>query len=821
MNSKINVEIRIKPSIENTIDSNSKSLTVGTKTYNFDKVHLTTSQKQLYTSSIEPLLSKFIEGYNCSVLAYGQTGSGKTYTMGISELDTSGIVPQSLEYLFKNLNEKSLTCTFIEIYNEEVIDLLSSHKVPLSLREIKGEVHVAGANEVNLNSVEEGLDVLRRGCRERTTKSTKMNSQSSRSHAIFTLFLRRESRGLFISSKFSFVDLAGSERLKRTLCIGERARESISINSGLLALGNVISALYKKAKHVPFRDSKLTRILHSCLNGHVLMIACISSSQSDMNETHNTLKYANRAASIQTATKLNVEVDNTKMAVILLKKEISKLKTENQILKSRIQTTKHANIEGLIRENRLLKSQIENIKYDTLIDEKNEDLAQEILKHPFVQNLINDNQKLTEEVERLKGEVNGIIDVNKSPPYPKVSPLSLTNRPKVISPPYQNELKNTPILSKAISPILCKEISPSCSKAISPPCSKAISPLCSPPFTKPIPKAPLIPKDPACLKTTSPVLKIPPRIKTSPSEKISWNPSKQRKVTFKLEDQHNRRTLFTPRKEKVELNTDIIRSIGGYTAQFMAIRDDHLIFSSLDNKVRIWKERIEDLFTDTGIRHLISDSNIFYTTRTILKQFDHRGLCMPVYAYKSEINCINKIQTKIYTGHEDGTLNVLDLRNMQIESIKLHTGSIFCIENINDKIFTGSRDHSVKSISHGIVTLSPPHCDSVISLLNYKGDLVSLGRDSSIRRWSNNKLIRTVNNSHSTNLKTGVPLENYFVTGDKGGLLKFWDFHKSNMFAVGQLDMNNPINCICRSGEGFYVGTSRKNISYIVGEYLI
>ncbi|EOB12722.1 kinesin-like protein, partial [Nosema bombycis CQ1] len=553
MNSKINVEIRIKPSIENTIDSNSKSLTVGTKTYNFDKVHLTTSQKQLYTSSIEPLLSKFIEGYNCSVLAYGQTGSGKTYTMGISELDTSGIVPQSLEYLFRNLNEKSLTCTFIEIYNEEVIDLLSSHKVPLSLREIKGEVHVAGANEVNLNSVEEGLDVLRRGCRERTTKSTKMNSQSSRSHAIFTLFLRRESRGLFISSKFSFVDLAGSERLKRTLCIGERARESISINSGLLALGNVISALYKKAKHVPFRDSKLTRILHSCLNGHVLMIACISSSQSDMNETHNTLKYANRAASIQTATKLNVEVDNTKMVVILLKKEISKLKTENQILKSRIQTTKHANVEGLIRENRLLKSQIENIKYDTLIDEKNEDLAQEILKHPFVQNLINDNQKLTEEVERLKGEVKDKA-MDKSPPCPKVSPLSLTNRPKVISPSYQNELKNTPILSKATSPS------------------------CSPPFTKPIPKAPLTSKDPACLRTTSPVLNTPPRSKTSPSEKISWNPSKQRKVTFKLEDQHNRRTLFTPRKEKVELNTDIIRSIEGYTAQFMAIRDDHLIF---------------------------------------------------------------------------------------------------------------------------------------------------------------------------------------------------------------------------------------------------
>lgn len=833
---KINVEIRIKPSVENHIDSTETTVSVGTKTYNFHKIHLTTSQKQLYKNSVEPLLSKFIQGYNCSVLAYGQTGSGKTYTMGISDSDTSGMVPQALEYLFSQ--GQCLSCTFIEIYNEDVIDLLSTHKVPLSLREIKGEIHIAGAMELDLKSVDEGLDVLRRGCLERTTKSTKMNSQSSRSHAIFTIYLKKEIDGKFVSSKFSFVDLAGSERLKRTMCIGERARESISINSGLLALGNVISALYKKSKHVPFRDSKLTRILQSCLNGFVLMIACISSNQTDISETHNTLKYANRAASIQTTVKLNVEVDNSRMATILLKKEIAKLKNENQILKERIRKAEHANVEELVRENRHLKSQIDNFKYQDNLNEKSEDLAQEIMKHPFVQNLINDNQKLCDEIEALRGQEKGHIkfyskkEVEEEEnmtniatqkeilPLQRNSPLQVSSSTQQISSHIKNELK-------ASSPIQIPSSDSNPERTVVVGLnSLEIFPQTSTKRQEDYDneKCKKIKADDSPTDKRMSMSKVADSGQKSNEQKISWNnlsKKHNKKVTFNLEEPVNKRLLFTPRKDRVELNTDIVRFIEGYTPQSMVIHKGNLVFSSLDNKVRVWKDRVEDLFTDSGVRHLESSDVIYYTTRTILKQFDSRAVCRPIHAYIGEISCIKKIDNKIYTGHDDGTLNILDLRNMQIESIKLHNGSIFSIEKVNDTIFTGSRDHSVKSFSHGIVALSPPHCDSVVSLLSYKGDLVSLGRDSSIRRWHGSKLIRTISNSHCTSLKTGVSLEDTFVTGDKSGLLKFWDFHKSNLFTVGELNMNNPINCMCSSKEGFYVGTSRKNISFVVPRYII
>ncbi|KAF9762804.1 Kinesin-like protein KIF21B [Nosema granulosis] len=845
---KINVEIRIKPSIENYIDTTETAVSVGTKTYSFHKIHLTTSQRQLFVNSVQPLLGRFMQGYNCSVLAYGQTGSGKTYTMGISDSDTSGMVPQALEYLFSQ--KMSLSCTFIEVYNEDVIDLLSTHKVALSLREIKGEVHIAGATEVDIQSVDEGLEVLRRGCLERTTKSTKMNSQSSRSHAIFTIFLKKEIEGRYVSSKFSFVDLAGSERLKRTMCIGERARESISINSGLLALGNVISALYKKSKHVPFRDSKLTRILHSCLNGYVLMIACISSSQSDISETHNTLKYANRAASIQTTVRMNIEVDNSRMAVLLLKKEISKLKNENQILKERIRKAEHANVEELMRENRMLRSQIDNFKYYNVVNdaenEKNEDLAQEILKHPFVQNLINDNQKLTEELmgnkENILKEGNkaverrefvecdnlesrkcieeqklissdsnpertvevGLNSLEMIPKRKKESPKEMSLKemsPKEMSPKEMSYKEKSP---KEMS---LKEMSP---KEMS---YKEKSPKEKSPKEKNL--------EEKNLEEMSPKEKIPTITNSMKQDLITWNNLPKKKVTFKLEESTNRRALFTPRKDRVEMNTDIVRYVEGYSPQSMVDYKGDLVFSSLDSKVRVWRDRVQDLFMDPGVRHLDSSDLIYYTTRTILKQFDHRSVCRPIHAYSAEISCIKVVDHKIYTGHEDGSLNILDLRSMQIESIKPHSGTIFCIGEVNGTIFTGSRDHSVKSISHGIVALSPPHCDSVVSLLAYKGDLVSLGRDSSIRRWQGSRLLRTINKAHCTSLKTAVSLEDAFVTGDKSGLLKFWDFHKSNLFTVGELNMNNPINCMCKSKDGFYVGTSRKNISFVVAKYIL
>lgn len=184
--------------------------------------------------------------------------------------------------------------------------------------------------------------MLQQGALARTTASTKMNDLSSRSHAVFTLFIRRqhvlESKNDFtendletLTSKFHFVDLAGSERLKRTLATGERAREGISINCGLLALGNCISALGDKSKrvsHVPYRDSKLTRLLQDSLGGNsqTLMIACISPSDRDFMETLNTLKYANRARNIKN--KVQINQDQSSRTVSVLRREIAALQLE-------------------------------------------------------------------------------------------------------------------------------------------------------------------------------------------------------------------------------------------------------------------------------------------------------------------------------------------------------------------------------------------------------------------------------------------------------------------------------------------------------------
>lgn len=215
-----------------------------------------------------------------------------------------------------------------------------------------GGIHIKGVTMRPVTSAEEALQCLRLGALSRTTASTQMNSSSSRSHAIFTLHIKQqrlvviensltESRDdndinaanefEMLSAKFHFVDLAGSERLKRTGATGERAKEGISINCGLLALGNVISALgdmSKRALHVPYRDSKLTRLLQDSLGGNsqTVMIACISPSDRDFMETLNTLKYANRARNIKN--KIMINQDKSSRTITTLKQQIVQLQLE-------------------------------------------------------------------------------------------------------------------------------------------------------------------------------------------------------------------------------------------------------------------------------------------------------------------------------------------------------------------------------------------------------------------------------------------------------------------------------------------------------------
>ncbi|PWA14672.1 hypothetical protein CCH79_00014381 [Gambusia affinis] len=299
------------------------------KAFTFDHVFdMDTQQGTIYTHCTERLIEGCFEGYNATIFAYGQTGSGKTYTMGtgfdvnIGD-DEQGIIPRAIHHLFRGMEERRQAATeqgrpvpefkinaqFLELYNEEVLDLFDATRDLEARRQrsnikihedANGGIYTVGVTTRTVTSAAEMMQCLKLGALSRTTASTQMNVQSSRSHAIFTIHLcqvrvcspdnndnvtnNRLANDSEIdefetlTAKFHFVDLAGSERLKRTGATGDRAKEGISINCGLLALGNVISALgdrSKRSTHVPYRDSKLTRLLQDSLGGNSQQISAL------------------------------------------------------------------------------------------------------------------------------------------------------------------------------------------------------------------------------------------------------------------------------------------------------------------------------------------------------------------------------------------------------------------------------------------------------------------------------------------------------------------------------------------------------------------
>ncbi|KPJ18051.1 Chromosome-associated kinesin KIF4 [Papilio machaon] len=296
-------------------------------TYNYVfPQHIT--QQEFYDTAVKGLIRKLFQGYNVTILAYGQTGSGKTYTMGTnysgSEGDSTnlGVIPQAVADIFDfiDVNENKftfkVTVSFMELYQEQCYDLLSGkergHSVIDIREDINKGVHLPGITELPVTSTAETMMVLEKGSIGRVTGSTAMNQASSRSHAVFTIMVAKESKtdkNLATTSKFHFVDLAGSERIKKTKASGERLREGVKINQGLLALGNVISALGDGTNRsfISYRDSKLTRLLQDSLGGNSLtmMVACVSPADYNLDETVSTLRYADRARRIRNKPVIN------------------------------------------------------------------------------------------------------------------------------------------------------------------------------------------------------------------------------------------------------------------------------------------------------------------------------------------------------------------------------------------------------------------------------------------------------------------------------------------------------------------------------------
>nr|XP_051713964.1 kinesin-like protein KIF17 [Oryctolagus cuniculus] len=293
------------------------------KQFTFDGAYHTDHvTEQIYNEIAYPLVEGVTEGYNGTIFAYGQTGSGKSFTMqGLPEPPSQrGIIPRAFEHVFESVqcaeNTKFLVrASYLEIYNEDVRDLLGANtKQKLELKEHpeKG-VYVKGLSMHTVHSVAQCERVMETGWKNRSVGYTLMNKDSSRSHSIFTISIEiyavdERGKDHLRAGKLNLVDLAGSERQSKTGATGERLKEATKINLSLSALGNVISALVDgRCRHIPYRDSKLTRLLQDSLGGNTktLMVACLSPADNNYDESLSTLRYANRAKNIKNKPRIN------------------------------------------------------------------------------------------------------------------------------------------------------------------------------------------------------------------------------------------------------------------------------------------------------------------------------------------------------------------------------------------------------------------------------------------------------------------------------------------------------------------------------------
>lgn len=388
---------------------------INSKTYMVDKVFGPSANQSLIFQKIaEPLFADFIKGYNCTVLVYGMTSTGKTYTMtGDEKLyngelsDSAGIIPRILFKLFETLELQNedyvVKCSFVELYNEELKDLLNDSRDSSSFKRLRifdsnstvtassgsnnssrkssrnnsprssteippstllrkrmksttssnilptttqhvppkaqqhqmsqdqnGGIYIQNLQEFHITRAKEGIELLQKGLRHRQVATTKMNDFSSRSHTIFTITLYKEHDGeIFRVSKMNLVDLAGSENISRSGAQHQRAKEAGSINQSLLTLGRVINSLADKSVHVPFRESKLTRLLQDSLGGNTktALIATISPAKINSEETCSTLQYAAKAKNIKNKPQLGSVI----MKDILVKNitgELAKIKSD-------------------------------------------------------------------------------------------------------------------------------------------------------------------------------------------------------------------------------------------------------------------------------------------------------------------------------------------------------------------------------------------------------------------------------------------------------------------------------------------------------------
>ena len=394
-------------------------------TYNLVFGENSSQEDIFYNCSINKLLDNAMDGYSVTIFAYGQTGSGKTYTiMGrddsinekiLSNDKYSGIMPKSIKYIWsavKNRKEKYyIKVSFLEIYNEQINDLLDPGHTNLQIRwDQKQGFFVEGLMVVECKKPDDIVEVILQGTKNRKRGTHELNKDSSRSHSILTLYIisEFENMGEIFKKygKISFVDLAGSERLKETHSQGGMLKETGNINKSLFVLGKVISTLTDKkntSQHIPYRDSKLTMLLMDSIGGtsKTLMIACVSPSEVYADETMSTLNYASRTMNIKN--KPLVQMDGKERSALNLKAENNYYKMENEFFKE--QFIKLVGMIPNIQNGGFTNEEIENFKV-------NSGFGSNINVDEEVQRLNEENEELRKEKENQERQNMNLINEN-------------------------------------------------------------------------------------------------------------------------------------------------------------------------------------------------------------------------------------------------------------------------------------------------------------------------------------------------------------------------------------------------------------------------
>ncbi|CAI2349829.1 unnamed protein product [Caenorhabditis sp. 36 PRJEB53466] len=392
------------------------------RTFFFDAVFSPqTEQMTVYNIAARPIVDNVLKGYNGTIFAYGQTGTGKTFTMAgeMEPIELKGIIPNSFAHIFDHIAKCQHDTTFLvrvsylEIYNEEIRDLLS--KAGNGNLEIKERpdvgVYVRNLSNITVENASKMQALMEFGNKNRKVGATAMNMESSRSHAMFTVTIESCRNGLVTQGKLQLVDLAGSERQSKTGAQGERLKEAAKINLSLSTLGNVISSLVDgKSTHVPYRNSKLTRLLQDSLGGNskTVMIANVGPASYNYDETLSTLRYANRAKNIQNVARINEDPKDAQLRKFQLEIEQlrKQLDEENRGDDDSNEETWEAKMKDKEAEVEKQKKFLEEKVNQAVDDEETYRLIKEMLENEAeLKNARSEHEKLRMKLQQMEKKI--------------------------------------------------------------------------------------------------------------------------------------------------------------------------------------------------------------------------------------------------------------------------------------------------------------------------------------------------------------------------------------------------------------------------------